>query len=101
MHNGLITLKLKKMYEETIRKNKCPVKVVERAGTNIKRTSKIIPLEKERCNSEEYFVCLTVIKGNCRTENFTYEIVCKGESEYVYIGESGRKAFCRGREHLL
>ena len=33
--------------------------------------------------------------------NVNYEIVCTREGcEYVYIGETGRNAYCRGREHL-
>ena len=94
---------LKKRYEETIRKSKCPVKVVERAGTNIKRKlQKSYPFGEERCNSEECFVCVTEGKGNCKTENVTYEIVCgKRDCEYIYIGETSRNAFCRGREHML
>ena len=47
-------------------------------------------------------MCLTEDKGICRTENVTYEIVCgKGDCDHVYIGESDRNAFCRGRKHLL
>ena len=72
------------MYEEAIRKNKCPAKVVEREGSNIKRKlQKSYLFEKERYNSEECFLCLTEGKGNCRIKNVTYEIVCgKGDCEY-------------------
>ena len=95
--------RLKKMYEETIRKSKCPVKVVERAGTSIKRkVQKSYPFEREKCGSEECLLCLTRGKGNCRTESITYEIVCgKEDCKYIYIGESSRNAYCRGKEHLL
>ena len=47
---------LKKIYEETIRKSECPVKVAERACTNIKRKlQKSYPFGEERCNSGECF----------------------------------------------
>ena len=40
-------------------------------------------------------------KGNCLRENVNYEIECVREGcKFVYIGETARNAYCRGREHL-
>ena len=40
-------------------------------------------------------------KNNCRRRNVDYEIVCTRQGcGYVYIGETGRNAFRKGREHL-
>ena len=40
-------------------------------------------------------------KGNCRRNNVNYEIECMREGcNFVYIGETARNAFCRGKEHL-
>ena len=41
-------------------------------------------------------------KRNCKNEKVACELGCDIIGcEYVYIGERGRDAFCRGREHLL
>ena len=46
-------------------------------------------------------MCESSGRGNCRKENINYEIECTREGcEYIYIGETGRNAWCRGREHL-
>ena len=40
-------------------------------------------------------------KGNCRKENVNYEIECvRSDGDYIYVGETARNAYCRGREHL-
>ena len=63
----------------------CPIKVVEMAGTSITRKLfKIIPFGEEKFNSERVFCMFNKEKGNCKTENITYEIVC-GKGDCVYI----------------
>ena len=93
---------LKKKYEEVIGKSKCEVRVVERAGRNIsQKLQKSYPFNKDKCNSQECFVCVSEGKGNCRKENINYEIECIREGcKYIYLGESARNSWCRGREHL-
>ena len=93
---------LKKKYEEVIGKSKCEVRVVERAGRNIsQKLQKSYPFNKDKCNSQECFVCVSGGKGNCRKENINYEIECIREGcKYIYLGESARNSWCRGREHL-
>ena len=77
------------------------MRVVERAGVSIKTNlQKSYPFKKNKCK-EKCFVCLSDGKGNCRRSNVSYEIVCNRSScEYMYIGETGRNAMMRGREHL-
>ena len=92
---------LKKVYEDVISKSRCRVKVVERAGTSIKKMlQKSYPFEKAKCE-DKCFVCMSEGSGNCRRCNVSYEIVCTREGcKNVYIGETSRNAFCRGKEHL-
>ena len=83
-------------------KSKCKVKVVERAGVNIKsKLQKSYPFEQKKCSSKDCFVCESSGKGNCKRDNITYEITCEKEGcQHIYIGESSRNAYMRGREHL-
>ena len=94
--------KLKKLYEEAVSKSKCEVKVVERAGVNVRnKLQKSYPFELEKCGCEDCFVCESGGKGNCKRDNVTYEVVCERDGcNHVYIGESCRNAYSRGREHL-
>ena len=93
---------LKNKYEDVIRKSKCEVKVVERAGRNIRqKLQKSYPFCKENCDVKDCFVCLSSGKGNCRKENVNYEIECvRSDCDYIYVGETARNAYCRGKEHL-
>ena len=92
---------LKRKYEEIIRKSECKVKVVERAGTNVrKKLQKSYPFQKRMCE-ENCFVCCSEGKGNCRRANVTYVIECTRQGcKYQYIGETSRNGISRGREHL-
>ena len=94
--------KLKKEYEKAIERSKCEIKVIERAGTNIKQQiQKSYPFNTQKCKHEHCFICTSNGKGNCHQENITYEIQCGKENcNYIYIGESCRNGMCRGREHL-
>ena len=78
------------------------MKVIERAGKNIgQKLQKSYPFKKEKCTVKDCFVCISDGKGNCRKENVNYEIECVREGcDYVYIGETARNAYCRGKEHL-
>ena len=93
---------LKKKYEEVISKSDCEVKVVERAGKSVgRKLQKSYPFSKEKCVTKDCFVCLSDGKGNCKKVNINYEVECvREECRYVYIGETARNAFCRGKEHL-
>ena len=92
---------LKRIYEQVIGKSECKVKVVERAGVNVKsKLQKSYPFKRDKCGSK-CFVCMSEGKGNCKRCNVNYEISCvRPGCNYVYVGESGRNAYIRGREHL-
>ena len=56
--------------------------------------------EKTECIDKEYPICTTNgKKGMCRKEGITYEIVCCKCGD-KYIGESGRSARARTKEHV-
>ena len=92
---------LKKLYEEVIRKSRCKVKVVERAGTSVKKAlQKSYLFEKAKCE-DKCFVCMSEGSGSCRSCNVGYEIVCTRDGcKDLYIGETSRNGVCRGKEHL-
>ena len=92
---------LKRKYEDIISKSDCSVKVVERAGANVKRKlQKSYPFTKQICE-ETCFVCASEGKGNCRRSNITYVIECTRQGcKYQYIGETSRNGISRGKEHL-
>ena len=93
---------LKRKCEEVIGKSKCSIKVVERAGKSVcKKLQKSYPFKKTKCLTNDCFVCISEGKGNCLKENVNYEVECtRLGCKYVYIGESARNAYSRGREHL-
>ena len=79
------------------------IKVVERAGVKI---SSLLPglKEKENCEREDCFIHTTGGRGNCNKENVVYKGEClecedMGKKS-VYIGESSRSAYVRGKQHL-
>ena len=92
---------LKRKYEDIISKSDCSVKVVERAGANVRRKlQKSYPFTKQICE-ETCFVCASEGKGNCRRSNITYVIECTRQGcKYQYIGETSRNGISRGKEHL-
>ena len=56
--------------------------------------------DKKECEDEECKICKTSkVKGLCRKEGVTYEMVCKACRD-KYIGETGRTAWARMNEHL-
>ena len=96
--------KLKRMYEDVIRRSGIRVKVVERTGRTLKsqlQTSN--PFREPNCGREDCLLCRTFGQGNCNTEGITYRIDCSsasGECEkYLYKGETAYNAYTRGQEH--
>ena len=92
--------KLKKSFEEEIKKTDFKIKVVETAVTPIKRLlQKSQPFPNKKCrNEEKCMVCSNSDRGMCRNECVTYKIECSN-CDSVYIGESARNAYTRGAEH--
>ena len=92
---------LKKKMQRKIDQTELKIKVIEKTGNTLKRTlHKTSITEKAECNDEECPVCKTSKrKGLCRKEGVTYEIICD-ECRERYIGETGRTARARTKEHL-
>ena len=92
---------LKETYERIIQRTDIKMKVIEKRGQTLKdklvRTNKT--KEKECKDKENCLVCMKGGNGKCRQENVTYKIECE-ECKDVYIGETSRNAYTRGREHL-
>jgi len=93
--------KLKKRLQEKIDKTGMKIKVIEKTGNTMKRAlQKTSIAEKKECEDNECMICLTSKKkGLCRKEGVTYEIICE-ECHEKYIGETGRCANSRLREHM-
>ena len=49
--------------------------------------------------SEDCIVCVEGEGGRCRVNGVTYKLTCKGCGE-VYIGQSSKNAYTRGKEHV-
>ena len=77
------------------------IRIIEKTGNTIKRIlHKTSITEKNGCSDEECPICTTSKKkGMCRKEGITYEMVCCKCGD-KYIGESGRNARARTKEHL-
>ena len=95
--------KLQKEYSKIIKKHKVNIKVVEKAGKQIKTTLQTSdPFKQNKCQDEECFPCKTNKTNkptNCRKDGIIYTITCD-ECQAIYVGESARNANCRGREHV-
>ena len=92
---------LRKMFEEEISTTSLKIKVVERAGTRVKKIlQKNDPFRLDTCVDVGCMVCSTTGKGNCRKDGITYQIVCKGDCEGdTYYGETHSNGYTRGSQH--
>ena len=79
------------------------IKVVEKAG---KRLGKVLPglKQKTECGREDCMLHTSGNIGDCGREGIVYRgecLDCAGEGrEKVYIGETGRSMYVRGKQHL-
>ena len=95
---------LKKTYEKEIRSSGLRVKVVERTGRTLKSQLQCSdPFREENCGRVDCFVCTSMGKGNCETENITYKIKCQSErcTKGTYTGESASNSYTRGKQHIM
>ena len=91
---------LKKSLEKDVKDSGIKIKIVEKSGESIKRMlQRSDPFKVKTCNKDDCIVCQTGGKGPCRTTNATYKIKCT-ECNQVYIGETARNTYTRGKEHL-
>ena len=92
--------KLRKRYEEEIKKTDLKIKVVETSGRTVKSIiQKSDPFKRAGCNNIEGCMVCEGGKGQCRREGVTYEIKCS-QCECIYVGETARNAHSRGKEHM-
>ena len=83
------------------------IKMVERGGATLKSIlSRLNPWGKEGCTRSDCFPCKGEKGkgGNCQAESCVYRInceECKGRGvASLYIGETSRTPYLRGKEHL-
>ena len=96
--------KLKKMYEEVIRRSGMRLRVIERTGRTLKSQLQTTnPFKDPNCGRADCFVCSTLGQGNCKTESITYKIEYASPNNCEkgkYKGESSYNGYTRGGEHL-
>ena len=95
---------LQKEYSKIIKKHKMRIKVIEKAGTQVKHLiQKSEPFKQNRCNDKDCFPCTSNKNNNkhtnCRKDGIVYYITCN-TCQAKYVGESSRNGNTRGREHL-
>ena len=99
---------LLKMMREVARTESEPglrFKIVERGGTTIKRqVQNSNPTGQLGCQSGDCPACQggRGRGGNCRRSNVQYEFgcnLCPEDRKHVYIGETARNLYTRGKEH--
>ena len=87
---------LQKRYQSEIRNQGYKIKVVEKAGTTLKKVlQKSNPFKQQRCGRENGLVCKQAGRGPCNAHGVTHEIECQG-CEDKYVGETARNAYTRG-----
>ena len=95
--------KLQKQYKKVIKEHKINIKVIEKAGKQIKTTLQTSdPFKQSTCQDPDFSPCKTNKSGkptNCRKDGIIYQITCN-KCPAVYIGESSRNGNSRGREHI-
>ena len=93
---------LQKEYKRVIKKHNINIKVIEKAGRQIKSIlQKSDPFKPNKCQDKECFPCKADVnkQTNCRKDGIVYHITCN-ECKAIYVGESSRNANCRGKEHM-
>ena len=92
---------LRRRLESDVKRSEANIRIVEKSSTNVKGLlQKSNPFRVSQCNKEDCLVCESKGKGNCRTAGITYELECEACGD-KYIGETGRNAYTRGKEHLM
>ena len=92
---------LKNKMQNEVKRQGFKIKIVEQAGTSLKRLlQRSDPLRHTSCDREDCLVCTGGDgKNACDTNNVTYEIKCEKCGD-IYVGETARNAYTRGKEHL-
>ena len=92
---------LKQRLQKRVDESGFAIKIVERAGTPIKRKlQRSDPFRDPNCQRPDCFVCQSGGSGSCNSESVTYDIICKECNCPCYRGETAVNAYSRGKEHL-
>ncbi len=90
---------LKKSFDKEIQRSGYKFRVVEQAGISLKSIlQRSDPSRDSTCNRRDCFVCTSGGRGRCDEPNVTYDIEC-GECNAVYVGQTSKNAYSRGKEH--
>ena len=98
--------RLLKMYKQEVTHSGLPIYIVEKGGVQLKRQlQKSNPFQPDNCGRHDCLVCTSGGKGPCREYGVNYSITCEecemvDNRERIYIGETSRTPYTRGREHL-
>lgn len=102
--NSMLANEMKKIAAEEKTLSGISIKVVERAGHKIRS---LLPgmQEEASCRRNDCIVHANGGRGQCSREGAVYKgscVTCKEEKskDAVYIGETGRSGYARGKEHL-
>ena len=97
---------LKRKYSKEISRNGFKIRVVELAGTSLKRLlQKSNPFKKKFCERSDCLMCRSNGKGPCDVDSVTYDLTCtecvpENSKMNTYTGETSRNTYTRGKEHL-
>ena len=91
---------LKTKVQKIARKNKLKIKVVEKAGSTVKRVlQRSDPYGKRKCGRMDCPVCEYGRPGECRTRGCVYQWKCKEDGK-IYRGQTGRSVYERTKEEI-
>ena len=110
---GDLARRLRKEEEKMTELTGYRVKIVEKSGTQVRRTlCRKNPWAGSNCQREKCMVCKQKGGGDCRRRNVVYQTTCdqcKGEEEEVgenenknvacYVGETSKSGYERGKKH--
>ena len=90
---------LQRKYQKEIKRQGFKIIVVENASIAIKKLlQKSDPCKPRQCEREDCLVCTKDGKGPCDRQSVTCEIKYT-ECNKIYVGETSRSAYTRGKEH--
>ena len=100
---GLLANQLRQVAEKERQNGGVKIKIVEKAG--IKMRSVLPGLQEDsNCGRGDCIIHTNGGRGQCNREGVVYRGKCskcqEGSREAIYIGESGRSGYVRGKEHL-
>ena len=97
---------LQRRYTEEIKASGLKIKVIEHTCISLKRLlQRSTPFKSKICEKADCLVCINGGKGPCDVHGVTYSVTCMecvntNGQEQIYIGETSRNAYTRGKEHL-